>query len=185
VSEPPTLFSNGRFVTLDAHHPRAEWMVVLDERVQRIGSGPVPSDIKQCVDLKGRTVVPGFVDAHAHFFQTGLDMLFVDLSRATTHDALMAKLRAAQGGPRTWLFAHGYEEDKLTDIECITRTELDPSFPERPVWINRIDYHSAVVNTAALRRLNLPPGTDGMLLDAIGVPDGRLRSEAWACSSVG
>lgn len=179
MSEPPVLFHNAVIHTLCARCPRAEWLVALDERVQRLGQGPPPADIKQRVDMQGRTIVPGFVDAHTHFFQTGLDKLFVDLGGATTLGSVLEKLQKAPGGPRTWLFAHSYEEDKLTDVDVVTCADLDPLFPERPIWINRIDYHSAVVNTAALRRLGLAPGTPGLLVTSAGKPDGRLRSEAY------
>lgn len=178
MNDQATLYHNGTFHTLDAQRPRAQWMVVLGERIQRLGSGPPPDDVKQRVDMQGRAVFPGFVDAHAHFFQTGLDKLFVDVGRATTVAEIVRRLQAAGGGPRTWLFAHSFEEDALTDVSVLTRRELDELFPERPLWINRIDYHSTVVNTAALRRLNLPAGTAG-LMSKNGSPDGRLRSEAY------
>ena len=178
MNDQPTLFHNAVFHTLDRHRPRADWMVVLGERIQRLGSGPLPEDVKQRVDLAGRAVFPGFVDAHAHFFQTGLDKLFVDLGRASSVAEITRRLQAAAGGPRTWLFAHSFEEDCLSDVSVLTRRELDEVFPERPLWLNRIDYHSAVVNTAALRRLNLPAGTPGLMGEP-GSPDGRLRSEAY------
>lgn len=172
------LFHNAVVHTMDERRPRASWFTVLGERVQRVGDGPPPVDVKARVDLGGRCVVPGFVDSHIHFFQTGLDLLFVDLSTATTLDELAARLLAGARGKRSWVFAHSFEEDKLEDAERLTRTELDRVFPYRPVWVNRVDYHSAVVNTAALRRLEIPPGTPGLLVSE-GQPNGILRAQAY------
>lgn len=178
MAEAPTLFFNANVHTVDDYRPRACWFVVLGDRFQRVGLGP-PPQVSRSVDLGGRTVVPGFVDAHTHFFQTGLDKLFVDLSDATTVAEIGRRIDAARGGPRTWIFAHSYEEEVLTDVAFITREHLDELFPQQPVWVNRVDYHSAVVNTAALRRLDVPQGTHGVITDSRGKPNGILRSEAY------
>ncbi|MFW6067240.1 MAG: amidohydrolase [Myxococcota bacterium] len=178
MAEPPTLFHNATVHTVDDLRPRADWFTVLGDRFQLVGSGPPPK-LQRSVDLGGRTVVPGFVDAHAHFFQTGIDRLFVDLSGADTVAEIGRRIGAVGGGPRTWIFGHSYEEDTLTDVPRLTRDHLDEMFPKRPVWINRVDYHSAVVNSVALRRLELPKGIRGMVADADGRPTGILRSEAY------
>ncbi len=174
-----TLYYNANVHTMDGVRAHATWFTVVGDKFGRIREGELPADVKERVDLGGATVVPGFVDAHAHFFQTGLDALFVDLAGATTLDDVMRRLSAEEPGRRTWVFAHGFEEDALTDIERITRVEIDPLFPKRPVWINRVDYHSAVVNSTALRRLEVPDGTPGLVRDAAGQPNGILRSEAY------
>jgi predicted amidohydrolase YtcJ len=176
----PILYHNARVHTVDDRRPRATWFTVLGQRFQMVGEGPPPTVGRQ-VDLKGRTVVPGFVDAHAHFFQTGIDSVHIDLSGITARDALVEQIRtlAPKGGNRFWIFANRFEEETLTDAEQLTRLDLDRVTSDRPVWVNRVDYHSAVVNTAALRRLEIPPGTPGMLKGADGRPSGILRSEAY------
>ncbi|MBI9083651.1 MAG: amidohydrolase family protein [Desulfobacterales bacterium] len=57
--------------------------------------------------------------------------------------------------------------------------QLDVVCPEKPLWVNRIDYHSAVVNSAALRRLNIPIGMRGLIKNKDGNPTGILRSDAY------
>ena len=173
----PVLFHGCTVHTVDDLRPRGDWLVALGDRIQRVGSGP-PPEVAQRIDLAGRTVVPGFVDSHIHFFQTGLDTLFVDLTGATTLDEVEARLRADPGSKRTWLLARGFEEDTLTDARRLTRRELDAWFPDRPVWIGRVDYHSAVLNGTALRRLDVPIGLRGLLVED-GEPSGILRSEAY------
>lgn len=172
-----TLFHNARVHTVSARQPLAEWFTVTGGRLSRVGSGAPPS-AKRTVDLAGRTVVPGFVDSHIHFFQTGLDLLFIDLSGATTIAEVSERLIAGATGRRSWVFAHSFEEDALIDVERITRHDLDRIHPDRPVWVNRVDYHSAVVNTAGLRRLELPSGIRGALKDEDGL-NGVLRADAY------
>jgi predicted amidohydrolase YtcJ len=178
VSSKPKVFTNAVIHTVDPERPNADWFVTIGRRFQRVGSGPPPEGMEQ-VDLAGRTVVPGFVDAHAHFFQTGLDLLFVDLAGATSVDEIGKRLAAGARGRRSWIFAHSYEEEVLEDVDRVTRHEIDRLFPQRPVWINRVDYHSSVVNTPALSRLDVPSGMPGLLVDSAGHPNGILRSEAY------
>jgi predicted amidohydrolase YtcJ len=142
-----------------------------------VGSGPEPA-ARRIVDLGARAVVPGFVDSHIHFFQTGLDRLHVDLHGATTLDEVMARLEGGARAKPGWVYANSFEEDLLGPGAKLTAADLDQAFPVRPVWINRIDYHSAIVNTAALRRLAIPLGTRGVVLDG-GRPNGVLRAEAY------
>lgn len=177
----PTLFHNAMIHTVDDRAPEASWFTVAGARFQRVGLGPPPSTpIEARVDLGGRTVVPGFVDAHAHFFQTGVDALHIDLGGTSTVEALLDRLtHEASGGARSWVFAHSFEEDNLSDAPQLTRAALDRVFVDRPVWVNRIDYHSAVVNTVALKRLEIPAQTRGLLAGADGEPSGVLRSDAY------
>ena len=176
------LFHNAVIHTVDETRPRASWLTVRGDRIQRVGDGPAPQ-VHAAVDLGGRAVVPGFVDAHAHFFQTGLDSLFVDLGGSKTVEDVMERLRAGARGPRSWIFAAGFEEDALTDATRLTRADLDAAFPERPVWVNRVDYHSAIVNGPALRRLDIPKGTAGLMLES-GAPNGILRANAYFFAKV-
>lgn len=175
----PILFHNATIHTVEPGPvATADWFTVLGDRFQRVGSGPPPPAARR-VDLGGACVVPGFVDAHAHFFQTGLDALHIDLGEVATHAALAERLRDEAPAGRSWVLARGFEEDALTDRPRLDRHDLDRVHPERPVWITRVDYHSAVVNTAALRRLRIPEGTPGLIRGADGQPSGVLRAEAF------
>ncbi|MBM4046968.1 MAG: amidohydrolase family protein, partial [Planctomycetes bacterium] len=78
-----TLFTNGEFVTLDSRRPRAEALAVRDGRIVAIGSQAevraAAGEVGEVVDLGGRTVLPGFIDAHVHMVWTGMAMQGVDL----------------------------------------------------------------------------------------------------------
>ncbi len=178
-SSGPILFHNGIIHTVDDRKPSATWFTTVARRFQQVGSGEPPKASRK-VDLGGRTVIPGFVDAHIHFFQTGIDALHINASGARSLKELQDLLRdEAPKGQRTWVFANSFEEDNLQDIELLNRHHLDVAFSERPVWVNRVDYHAAVVNTLALKRLEIPPGTPGMLNGPDGNPDGILRASAY------
>lgn len=172
-----TLFENAIVHTVDDSHPRARWFTVLGDRFQRVGSGP-PPEVKNRVDLQKKCIVPGFVDSHIHFYQTGLDLRFIDLSDTTCIDQMAATLHSEVKGKRSWIFAHSFEEDRLSDTERVTRHDLDRLYPDRPVWINRVDYHSAVVNSVALRHLEIPGGMRGLMCDG-NTPNGILRADAY------
>jgi len=172
----PKLFKNLRAHTLAGRAPQATWFTVLGNRFQRVGRGE-PPPCRDVVDLDGHTVVPGFVDSHIHFFQTGLDLLFVNLSTCRSVDDVIEQLRTREVGPRSWRIAHSFEEDGLVDGP-LTKEHLDAAFGAQPVWVNRIDYHSAVVNSAALKRLDIPPDTRGVVMKG-GEPCGVLRANAY------
>jgi len=175
----PVLFHDARVHTVDPRRPAATWFTTYAGRFQRVGSGP-PPEVARRVDLRGRTVVPGFVDSHVHFFQTGIDLLQINLAGCRDLAEVVARLSdLAPAGRRSWVYANSYEEDALAGHARLTRAELDRAFPTRPVWVNRVDYHSAVVNTIALQRLEIPPQTPGLLTDRGGAPNGILRSAAY------
>lgn len=180
MANKPVLYFNGRVRTVDATAPVAAWFTVLDGRFQRVGVGP-PPECGRSVDLGGHAVVPGFVDSHVHFFQTGIDALQIDLGDAVDIPDVVDRLQAeAPPGRRGWVYANRFEEDRLAEARALTREDLDAAFPRRPVWINRVDYHSAVVNTAALRRLEIPRGTPGLMAGRDRHPSGVLRGAAYS-----
>ena len=174
----PVLFYNGVIHTLDPVRPHCTWFTVLGKSIQHIGDGEAPQT-KTTIDLKGKVVVPGFVDAHTHFFQTGLDKLFCDFSSVKNIDDVHTLVSKSEQGKRTWIFAHSYDEENLSDGRPFTSTQLDLACPQKPLWVNRVDYHSAVVNSVALKRLNIPIGIQGLMRDKDGNPTGVLRSEVY------
>ncbi len=175
----PILFHGGVVHTMDERRGSATWFTTIGKRFQLVGSGEMP-DVPRKFDLGGRAVLPGFVDSHIHFFQTGIDALHIDLSEVRSLKELKEALfELAPKGKRTWVFANRFEEDNLDDAGMLTKEHLDEVFPGRPVWVNRVDYHSAVVNSMALRRLEIPPGTQGLLKSRDGSPTGVLRARAY------
>jgi predicted amidohydrolase YtcJ len=103
------------------------------------------------VDLHGRLVTPAFVDAHAHLAQTGFASAGVDLTAAAAAGEALDLIAAhARASTASVLFGHGWDETTWPEQRAFTRAEIDRASDGRPVYLSRIDEHSAVVSTAFL-----------------------------------
>lgn len=103
------------------------------------------------VELEGRLVTPGFVDAHAHLAQTGFALQSLDLSAtASVLDALDQIGDLAKRRPAAVLFAYGWDETRWPEGRPITQAELDGAVGDRVAYVSRVDSHSAVVSSALL-----------------------------------
>jgi predicted amidohydrolase YtcJ len=103
------------------------------------------------VDLDGRLVTPGFVDAHVHLAQTGFALRSLDLSVADSAvDALDLLATFARTHAGTVLFAYGWDESRWPEQRPFTQAELDRAVGSRVAYIARVDSHSAVVSSALL-----------------------------------
>ncbi len=153
---------NARIHTVDAAHPRAEALAVDAGRIVAVGSRAdveAGRDGWDRMDLAGQTVIPGLIDAHAHLLGLGQSLMQADLVGTTSVADVRARLAAfAATSPEGWLTGRGWDQtDWGTDGAFPTRQDLDAAFPDRPVWIQRIDGHAAWANTAALRAAGLDP----------------------------
>ncbi len=166
-SSPPALaLVRGRL--LPARADRADAILLARGAIRRIGATPdllaaAPPDTA-VLDLDGRTVVPGFVDGHAHFLQAGLRAARPDLSRAHSLDEALEivgeTLRAAP--PSRVRVAEGWDETKWTRRTPPTREVLDALAPDRPLVLRRVCGHAAVANGAALGPLIAARGAHGI-----------------------
>jgi predicted amidohydrolase YtcJ len=104
------------------------------------------------VDGKGRTLVPGMIDAHLHTIELGLTLLTLDLSDTTTLDEALAKIRnyAAANPDATWILGRGWNQERWKLGRFPTAAELDSAVSDRPVWLGRVDGHAAWANSLAL-----------------------------------
>ncbi|MFE1435625.1 amidohydrolase [Streptomyces griseoaurantiacus] len=157
--------------------PFATAMVVERGKVAWVGSegaaDAFADGVDETVDLDGALVTPAFTDAHVHTTATGLALTGLDLSAAPTLDAALALVRAfaaARPADRV-LLGHGWDAARWPQGRPPARAELDEAAGGRPLYLSRIDVHSAVVTTALL---DLTPGVTG--LD--GYADGPLTGEA-------
>ncbi|MDR6905325.1 putative amidohydrolase YtcJ [Agromyces sp. 3263] len=182
-----TVYANGRVFTGD-EPAWAEAMVVEGGRLAFVGSdaeaaaaaGPDAAS----VDLGGRVVVPGFIDAHTHLVMMGEALGKVGLTDARTLDGIQERLRAARaadpGAPR--LLGRGWLFDSVPG-GAPTAAMLDTVVADVPVYLDANDYHSVWVNTAALRELGIDRDTPDPIggrigRDADGEPDGMLFETA-------
>ncbi len=194
---PPGLqvWSNGRILTMDADSRRATALVIEDEQIVAVGSDAdverwLP-DANVVLDLEGRAVVPGFIEAHGHFPGAGLSAVAADLNSPPIGtivdipealDALQ-KVDLAQPGDG-WLIGFGYDDTMIAEKRHLTRADLDSVSTARPVIAMHISAHMAVVNTMALERSGItaetpdPPGGEIRKDPETGEPTGLLLETA-------
>lgn len=138
------------------------------------------------IDLAGRTLIPGFIDAHAHIWKIGhLLTTMLDLRGVDSVERLVLEVRAASARlPRgAWLLGRGFNEAEMAERRSPTRTDLDRAEPDRPVVLTRTCGHIYAVNSAALKKAGIGAGTEppvgGVIdRDAAGEPTGVLRETA-------
>ncbi|MGW0796187.1 amidohydrolase [Streptomyces sp. NPDC002692] len=157
--------------------PFATAMVVERGQIAWVGSegaaDAFADGVAEVVDLEGALVTPAFTDAHVHTTATGLALTGLDLSDAPSLEAALALVRdfaAARPADRV-LLGHGWDAARWPGGRPPTRSELDEAAGGRPLYLSRIDVHSAVVTTALL---DLVPGVTGRP----GYQDGPLTRDA-------
>lgn len=187
------LFHNGIIHTVDANHPKPEALLVGDDgRIQAVGtSGDVEAAADRStrrIDLAGRTLLPGFNDAHVHVWKLGLLLTVqVDARHALAPDmpTLVERFRQRAGSLPTgnWLAGRGYNEAQLPEGRHPTRADLDAASSDHPIALTRTCGHMIVANSKALALAGItadtpdPPG--GVIVrDAEGKPTGLLQETA-------
>jgi predicted amidohydrolase YtcJ len=128
------------------------------------------------IDGKGRVLLPGLIDAHTHVIETGFALLTLDLADTTSLDDALAKIAAfAKAHPdRPWILGSGWNQERWHLGRFPTAAELDSVVPDRPVWLNRADFHAGWANSAALKAAAITAATatpDGGAIERL--PDGR------------
>ncbi len=112
------------------------------------------------VDVSGKSVLPGFCDAHTHFLQTGLELTYyvnLAVARSLT-DALELLAEAARDRPGQWVVGRGWDESKWPESRYLERQDLDRAIPRQPGCAVRVDGHLVVCNTLALAHSSAPEG---------------------------
>jgi hypothetical protein len=138
----------------------------------------LPDKLDWRVDMKGRVLMPGFVDAHGHVMELGFRALALDLSGTRSLAEAQAAIAAyAKANPdRKWILGGGWNQESWGLGRFPTAAEIDAVVSDRPVWLARADGHAGWGNTAALRAAGVsarsvsPPG--GRIETAGGQPSG-------------
>lgn len=160
------LLYNGTIHTLEnGEASTVAALAVRDGEVIAVGSveavRAVVDEVRQSVDLRGRTVIPGLVDAHAHLLNLGEFLANVDLGGATSAEecVLRARAMATTLAPGEWLFGRGWDQNLWPEPVFPTAALLDAAFGDRPVVFERVDGHATWVNSAVLRIAGIDAGT--------------------------
>lgn len=178
---------NGRVWTGNASQPEAEAVAIAGDRIVAIGT---TADIRaragggEVVDVGGQFVVPGFIDSHVHFIEGGFRLTSVQLRDAKTREDFVNRIKAyaATVPAGTWIVGGDWDHT-LWGGELPRRDWIDAVTPDHPVWINRLDGHMALANTAALHAAGVVDSVKDVaggeiVRDSRGRPTGLLKDNA-------
>lgn len=179
-----TVLTASRIHTMDPLRPRAEALAFDgDGRIVAVGSREAllaryPDAGR--IDAGSATVVPGLIDAHGHVAGLGLTKQRVDLVDTGSKEEVLQRLHEfAKTLPAgAWLLGRGWDQNDWPEKEFPTAADLDAAFPERPVFLVRVDGHAGWANTAAMHAVKRDLGGDWqpdggqVVRDASGRPTG-------------
>ncbi len=179
---------NASVWTGNPQQPLAEAIALAGERIVAVGSSSsilqMATSNTRVIDAAGGMVVPGFIDTHVHFVTAGMNLASVQLRDARTPADFIARIKAfaATVQPGVWITGGDWDHQNWGG-ELPERSWIDSVTPHNPVWINRLDGHMALANTAALREAKVPMAggdvTGGTIMrDAAGSPAGVFKDNA-------
>jgi predicted amidohydrolase YtcJ len=159
------IVTNARIYTVDESHPLADAMAVRGGKVQFVGSTRAAMALRgastRVIDLNGRTVIPGMVDAHGHVDNLGLALRTVDLTGTSSYDEVIARVaaRAKTMQPGQWIIGRGWDQNDWGDTRFPTHEKLTAAVPNNPVYLTRVDGHAGLANASALKAANITAQT--------------------------
>jgi predicted amidohydrolase YtcJ len=180
---------NGKIWTVNDRQPRAEAVACVGSRIVAVGSN---DEIRKwigagtdVIDLGGKLVLPGFNDAHVHFFSGGENLAGVQLRDAKSEDEFRQRIAefAAKQPAGRWITGGDWDHENWTPARLPTRQSIDAVTAGHPVFVNRLDGHMALANSQALQLAGItrdtpdPPGGT-IVRDAAGEPTGVLKDAA-------
>ncbi len=148
------IVSNANIYTVDSGFSKVTSVAIKDGVFVAVGDG---EDIlqkfqaKKEVDAQGKTIVPGLIDAHCHFYGLGLNQQVVDLVGTSSFEEIVDKVVVFQKEtPANFVRGRGWDQNDWEVKEFPTKDKLDELFPDTPVVLERVDGHAYLVNQKAL-----------------------------------
>ncbi|MFW9768731.1 MAG: amidohydrolase [Candidatus Thorarchaeota archaeon] len=178
---------NGNIITMDPQKPTATALAVKSYKVLAIGDDDTVVDLipdaKRVLDLGGKTVVPGFIDAHTHLTSAGVKAAHVQLNKVgSVGEAVRFLTEAASNYPKgEWILGYYWDESEWKKKRYLEAKDLDHVSKDHPVMATRICGHLASVNTMGLKKLGIDLNQEGVQKDRLGRPTGVLMDidEVW------
>ncbi|QQR87264.1 MAG: amidohydrolase [Flavobacteriales bacterium] len=151
---------NAHIVSLDAEEKVYQAMAIKDGRILELGAEQQirnKYNATETYNAAGQWIYPGFIDGHCHFLGYGLNKQKVDLLGCTSADDLLARVETfAKAHPdKEWIIGRGWDQNDWAVKLYPDNARLNELFPDRPVLLQRIDGHAALVNDAALLKTGL------------------------------
>ena len=187
---PDLVILNASIHTMDEAQPTADAVAVFGNRIAAVGSSAEMRALAgartRVIDAAGKTVFPGFNDAHVHFLMGGFALANVDLRDASSTDELARRLKDyAQKLPKgRWILGGDWDHEKWAGAPLPTKAMIDAATPDHPVLVNRLDGHMSLANSLALKLAGVtketqaPPGGEIVRDPKTGEPTGVLKDSA-------
>ena len=187
-SSPTLAIVNARVWTGDAARPWADGLLIAGDRIAAVGSSAEmrkqTGSGKRVIDARGMMIVPGFIDSHVHFVEGGFGLTSVQLRDARTREEFVSRIKemASRLPEAAWMLEGNWDHQNWGG-ELPTRAWIDSVTPSTPVWIQRLDGHMALANSAALRAAGVTRETRDVeggeiVRDERGEPTGILKDNA-------
>lgn len=153
---------NATIYTVDSSFSTAEAMAVKDGKIIATGSNDFIQknySSKENIDAKGKAVYPGFIDAHAHFVGYGQELFTANLYDSKSFGEILERLKSfATAHPdEQWILGRGWDQNKWPGKSYPTNEKLNQLFPDKPVYITRVDGHAAICNQKAFDIAKIKP----------------------------
>ncbi|MHB1068873.1 MAG: amidohydrolase [Gemmatimonadaceae bacterium] len=151
------IVTNARIYTSDDTRPVVEAVAVAGGKVlfagNAVGAMALKRAVTRVLDLGGRTVIPGMIDAHGHVAGLGDALHIVDLTGTSTYDEVVARVaeRAKKTPKGQWVLGRGWDQNDWGDTRFPTHDKMTAAVPDHPVYIVRVDGHAGLANLKALQ----------------------------------
>ncbi len=176
---------NANIYTVNESFAKAEAFAIKDGKFVAIGTTEAMQKqfvAQQTIDAKGKTILPGLIDAHCHFYGLGLQQQLVDLEGTQSYDEVLERASAFyQKSKPNFVTGRGWDQNDWAIKEFPTNEKLSQFFPKIPVALERIDGHALLVNNAALALAGIDNNTKvsgGEIIKKDGVITGVLIDNA-------
>lgn len=188
--KPELILYNGNILTVNERESRAQAVAIARDRFLAVGSNAdvlnLASAASKKIDLGGKTVTPGFIDAHSHPAEAGLmhlRMVDCDLRSISAIQAALRE-RAAKTPPGEWVLGFKYDDTKTEEGRPLTVADLDAAVPDHPAHVEHRGGHTTYSNSLAFREAGIdaktpdPPGGKIDRDPTTGKPSGRVAESA-------
>ncbi|MDH5495467.1 MAG: amidohydrolase [Candidatus Bathyarchaeota archaeon] len=157
---------NGNIVTMNSAQPKAQAVAIKNGKFVTVGTNrqilSYAEENTKRIDLKGKTVVPGFVDAHVHGASLGRVLSQINLRNVKSIKEIQRKVKqwTKKTAVGKWIIGRGWDQDKLIEHRYPSRFDLDQAAPRHPVFLLRVCGHLGVVNSKAMRLAGITEQTE-------------------------
>jgi predicted amidohydrolase YtcJ len=151
------ILTNARVYTADAARPRAQAVAIRDGRIVFVGSAREAAALRgsatRTLDLNGKTIIPGMIDAHGHLAGLGNSLRIVDLVGTTSYEQIVERVRqkALRTTAGSWIQGRGWDQNDWATTGFPTHDALSRAVPDHPVILGRIDGHAILANAQAMQ----------------------------------